>query len=596
MKRTKYRYKVPRFDDGGTLTSQQKAAKLSAVGGSAGMAATMGGEMLAANPYNENGSVNDGRYIAGKALSRAGSGVAAGAAFGPWGMAIGGAAGLGVGLYEGITGSKKLMKQRDEQMAADEQEKADQAAKEAEQARLDEEYKAQQQQSWNQSYVAAHPELRGTNASIYAGGGLLPIANGIVKAEGAKHEQGGIPLQANGRTVAEVEDDEIIDGDKVFSDRLKLDGKSYAEHAEKLGKKRSKFEDMAKSARFRDHNTAERMLAKVDNDLDTLFMTQQASKAPFPVKKAYGGRIRKYGYGDELPETVTPGVLPASGVNMAQAPGTNPNFMYGVQGLSTGNGGAEEDYSGGNQKVNWARAVPQVLGMAAPFIDNIYNAGLIKKTPQIPKPNYRQAYNQTAMPMKTSIDISKPLADVNDYYRTHTGNIDSYTANSNVGRANKAAGFSRVLDARGNLFTGKENAETALINQNNMNVQGVNNSNIRNRQDITNQNYALTDDYNMKKAMREDNILRAKGQNVANATEDSMKVIQDMNMRQLDKDRIMADALKYNDGAGYARMIGTPQMDELMRDPQYYAQVDKALEKSGQTKAQKDFRKRYGKK
>ena len=50
------------------------------------------------------------------------------------------------------------------------------------------------------------------------------------------------------------------------------------------------------------------------------------------------------------------------------------------------------------------------------------------------------------------------------------------------------------------------------------------------------------------------------------------------------------------DGAGYARLIGSPVMDDLMKDKKYYAQVEKALKSSGQTKAYNEFVKKYGKK
>lgn len=596
MKRVKYKRRVPRYGNGGGLDV-------------AAQGATVLGEGLAMNPYNENGSVNDGRYITGKTLSRAGQGAALGSVVGPVGTAVGAGVGAVVGVIEGITGSKKLQKQRDQELAAQEEERKRQ---EAEAARLAEEErirKENEQKAWNQSYAAAHPELRGgTQAGLYlAGGGLIPVASDVSVAKGPKHESGGIDLKNNGQVVAEIEGEEVIHDRNVFSDRLKMGKKTYAEHAEQLGKKKGKLEKLAISGNFRDKNTAERMLANIDNDLDNLFQMQEASKTP---QMRYGGKVPKYGNAGTLefdplnPNSEGPGLGYQSGSTVTDSDdperfmSRSSNPQEGEYTTYTGRSsspGTPGEVGGSGQGFNW-KAAGDVVSAAVPFIDNIFNAQMIKKTPEIPKPTYRSAYEMKAMPMRTNVDISSQLADVNSYYRDFTNNIDAHTSNSNVGRANKVVGFAKTLRERNNLFTDKYNKETDLINKNNQNIQAVENANIRNKQDIDNYNKGLTDRYNMDKVMREDNILKARSQNVSNATEDAMKLIQDRNDRTLDQQRIMTDALKYNDASGYARMIGTDTMDELMRNPNYYAQVDQALKNSGQTDAYNRFQKRYGKK
>jgi hypothetical protein len=73
--------------------------------------------------------------------------------------------------------------------------------------------------------------------------------------------------------------------------------------------------------------------------------------------------------------------------------------------------------------------------------------------------------------------------------------------------------------------------------------------------------------------------------------------IQDRNMEDVDQSRIMTDALRYNDSAGLARLVGSPVMTTTIRsNPQYYYQVEKSLKASGQNDALRDFYKTYGRK
>lgn len=781
MKNIKYkRKKIVKYDGGGGLPNG--AGQLLGATGAVG-------NMLANQPYNENGSINDGRIIAGDALSGAASGAGMGMAFGPLGGAIGGALGLGYGLYKGITGSQNLMNQRDSNIKQQQSEKDARNKMIAEQEAT---YKAQQQDNWNKSYYAANPDLvsGGQTGSLYAYGGeltdnppskyqfqhgafakqsskdldnvwnsdpnnkgknynyysdsttvngkpyynyylydpnsqssqrpavtnnsnpnpypqvvdptkqvgyngmLAPVteqygsggsihikpqnkgkftaykkrtgktteealhssnahvrqmanfarnaskwhhadggeldklASDVTLANGPSHEQGGITLASQGTPYAEIEGGEVLNHERVFSDRNGIDGKTYAEHAEKLGKDKGKLEKLAKSTNYRDENTAERGTKNIDNKLDNLFQIQELEKVqnkgiPYnpeePQLKGYqgiqgnpydatrglpkegegyqgtqpyrwgnafakGGVLPKYGDG-------TPNIMPTTD-RLANMDEGDPSTSF-TKSLSPTNGGSNSSYA--NPGFNW-NTFGNVVKGAIPFVDNAYNASLINQTPQIPTPNYRVARNMTAMPMKTKYNVDNQINSATGDYRSFTKNIDDNTSSSSVGRANKAQAFADLLNHKGDIYANKENIETGLNNQNNQNIQNVNNQNAQNQQGIDNQNLALTDQYNMAKTMRSDNILRNKASNVANAVGDAQAMIYDKNAQGRDEERMMLDAQRYQDGTGYARMIGTKTMDGLMSNPNHYKLAEQALIKSGHNDALSKFYARYGKK
>lgn len=574
------------------------------------------GNELEKQARNSDGTYDKTAYSTAEAARYGLQGAGLGASLGPVGALVGGGVGLLYGAGKGIFGTDKInsdIRSKQEQQATlDSQQAAQQA-----------EYEAQQGKLRSQTYYSAKPINGDIGASIYREGGsikyadggsihikpshkgrftaykertgktteealhssnphvrqmanfarnaakwhhadggyLNPLASDTVKAEGATHEQGGITLANND----EVEDQEIIKGNKVYSDQLKVGNKTYAEIAEKLSKKKGKFEEGLTSGNYRDRNTSERSINNIDNKLANLFDLQEASKFPVREEKRFdnGGKLDAIKVGlptmDEGDPTLT--------YNPYTSTGTNSGFNY-----------------------------EKLAQSAIPFIDNIYNANLINQTPELPKYNSRVYEPMQALPMKTTINVGNRLADANDYYRNFETNIDQNTSSSNVARGNKAVAFATTLKNRNDIFANKENGETALVNANNQNIQNVNNANVKNKQDVDNQNLALLDNYNMNNVNRTDNILRNKSQNVAMAVNDAQKLIQDSNMKDTDEQRIMTDSLRYNDGAGYARLIGTKTMNNLINNPQYYKQIESGLKNSGQTKALDQFYKTYGKK
>lgn len=363
------------------------------------------------------------------------------------------------------------------------------------------------------------------------GGQLNHLASDTVQAKGNTHAEGGIDLMSNGKSYAEVEDNEVIKGTKVFSDRIKFqDGETIADKAEKFAKLKGKFEKKQLSPNYREKNAADRTTEFADRKLDELFNIQEASKNP-----------------------VNNGQIMADGGDI-------------VKGLS----------------------------MVVPYIDNIYNNEMIKKTPDIPMPTEKQAYYAKAMPMKTTYDVSANIADANNALTNYYKNVDDNSSSSNVGRGNKLAAFASSLTNKNAIYQNKINVETQLQNANSKNMQDVNNANTANAQTIANTNLAQKDQYNYAKMQRQQDILNAKSANIGNAVNDAQVQIQDYNANKLDQERIMLDADKYTDGSGYAKMIGSKTMDDLVKNSSNYKRIEKALKTGKQEGALQDFYKKYG--
>lgn len=468
------------------------------------------------------------------------------------------------------------------------------AAYEAEQERLATEAEAErvrkynEQMNYTKAYNTANPITGREGTGIYARGGRLmsaycsygnggvldPISSVATKAIGDTHEEGGITLQSGGTPIAEVEDGEIISQGKVFSNRLKVrPGVTYAKEAEKLERKRGKLEEATETNNYREKNSATRMMNNVNQDINNLFAMQEISKAK---------KLPKFG-----------------GIPKAKD-GINLNTIYKPKRreLTEEEIQDEQDYAMGNMsgnyaKIDWNRAAQQIT----PYLDNIYNEGIINSTPDIPRPTNRVAYDVNPITLKTNYNINPALNSANANYNALVRNLDQNTSNAPTARANKLAGFASLLNNTSSLYNTKENTETQLANQNNMNVQNIIARNSENQQNIANQNIGLKDNFNYARIQRQSDINRMKSQNFTNAVENMTIQAQDRNLETLDQQRIMTDALKYNDGAGFARIVGSPTMTNIIRsNPQYYYQIEKALKSSGQNDALKEFYKTYGRK
>jgi len=512
---------------------------------------------MATDDASDADGIDNKKSMWKSALSGAGKGALAGTMLGPWGTIGGAALGFATGIFTG----KKKAKQADEMAAAQQAAEAEQAAQEAEMKRQYEEQQkaiaAQKQDAYNKAYYAANPINEGaslmgaygvdlaTGGNIVAKNGTFqPLATGVSKAIGNKHEQGGIDLAVNGKEFAEIEGDEVVKGTKVYSDRKEIGGDTYAAQAEKLAKEKSKWEAKLKSGSNLERNTALKSIENIDKDLEKLFAIQEASKTP--------------------EEKVAQGNMAFDGQDLAQ-----------------------------------------VAQLAAPFIDNVFNAKMIKETPELPgvyAPTMRKAEDAVAMPMKTQFNVNPQLAEIQSGYKAFNKDVTENTASSGVARANKMAAFSKTLSEKNRVFGEKENIETRLQNENLRNIQEVSARNVANAQNIQNSNLALMDDYSARKeqralqnSMRLDNMNRNRMQNVANLTDDITTGIKDWNMRESDLEKIKINLMNTDDASGIASMMGTNTFDEVIKDPKTYQKFYDILEKSPNKAAFEEYKKKYGK-
>lgn len=407
------------------------------------------------------------------------------------------------------------------------------------------------------------------------GGNLVPLASDVTKAVGDTHEQDsngdgmtGITLHNQGQPLAEVENQEVMNGSHVYSDRLKVKpGVTFAKMAETLGRKKGKFEEGTESTNYREKNSANRMTSNIDKDLDILFAKQEQLKQVNGIGNMPVNNIPKGANGLDLMDLPDDPSLAKLKTSQSSQPAVN-------------------DFS----KVDWAK----VGQTALPYLDNLYNASMINKTPEIPNPVKHVAYDLTPATLKTNININPALNDAQRQYASFQKDSNENNSNSVTSRGNKLAAFSSLIGNKSNLYGAKENGETELINKNSMNNQDVTNQNRGNRQTVDNQNIDATNSYNWANMQRTSDMNAMRSKNFSNAINNATTQVQDHNMEKTDNSRIMTDALRYNDGAGFARAVGSPEMDSLIRsNPAYLNQIEKALESSGQVDALNTFRKRY---
>lgn len=147
------------------------------------------------------------------------------------------------------------------------------------------------------------------------------------QVNGPSHEMGGIPVN-------------LENGARIFSDRLKVKGKTFAKLASKY--KTDKEEKLLSDtkATMRDRQSAQLNMATKTKKLDELFMTQEGMKAKKinSYIKRYGD-TQKYPYGGLIPEPIAdPESLynPVTGevINRLDAiyPAQPTDFLSNVQG------------------------------------------------------------------------------------------------------------------------------------------------------------------------------------------------------------------------------------------------------------------------
>lgn len=406
----------------------------------------------------------------------------------------------------------------------------------------------------------------------YAPGGVLQnLSNTTQKAIGDTHEEDsnndgktGIMLENKGKPYAEIENQEIIHNNKVYSNRLPyITGKSIANEAESISKKLGKYETNLETTNNRfEENSNKRMIDTGNKKLDNLFNYQQNLKQKLGIDNEMKPKLANGGRLDDGRADVDSNSNRFDNTDIYENTNSNNNSNNLKSTNNNSNSGVDK------------------LGNLVPYIDNIYNSTQFDKTPKIPLPTIKEAYSQTAMPMKTSFNIDNQLSDANDASRQFNKNIDENTSSSNIGRANKLAGFSETLKNKNALYTNKENVETQLKNASAKNIQDVNNSNIKNAQDVYNSNLAQKDEYNWKNALRDSQIRSEKSANIQNFTNDAVKQVQDNRQNKLDQQRILTDSSQYQDGAGVANLLETDGFKEALKNnPSFYNEMESKLAK-----------------
>jgi hypothetical protein len=136
----------------------------------------------------------------------------------------------------------------------------------------------------------------------------------VQQVDGPTHDSGGIPVN-------------IPNGTRIWSDRLKLKGKTFAKHAAKYKteKEEETLADTTLSARAK--QTAQLNMATKTKKLDELFNTQEAMKA-----KKINNYIKKYGGTQKYPDGGLKRIDPSIGTMVANDKTTTvPNPIYGSQ-------------------------------------------------------------------------------------------------------------------------------------------------------------------------------------------------------------------------------------------------------------------------
>jgi len=330
--------------------------------------------------------------------------------------------------------------------------------------------------------------LVGYNA---VGGDLLSLSNNTQRASGNTHGEStidgtsGIKLvNPNGKAVAEIEDDEVIKDNKlVFSDRLKTTtGKTYADEAELLGNRMGKFEKVLANPNANKYskNTANLSIDNINSKMDKLFANQESMKKAQGIEDTDGANIPKGGYG----------------MNTEDPPMEEYIDNPGAYANKTTTATADP---GGGNGFDFTSLIP--------YADNVVNAFLTNKTPKVAAPIMAKQ-----RPFDTTVNVTPQLNEVTDTVAQTTSGIQRGTASSNVATQRMMSTRLAGMKATNSILANKENAETALGNQD-----------IQNQQRIEATNLARINRYTDNVRSREMNVQGRIAGNVANAVEDFNK-------------------------------------------------------------------------
>lgn len=387
---------------------------------------------LGAQAINSIDGVDGKTSTEGSVLSGVLSGAGQGAALGPYGAAAGAVIGGALSIFTANQKAKQEATARERQLN----------------------YLTQQKEQQSKSILANYP-TSGVSNGYYAQGGLVGSTYEVEKDEvvqgnplleqstqmasdmhlvgGNSHEQGGT---------------DGMGGERVYSDRLKVarGGKTYADLAARIGKSKGKMEDKLDSNSTASINTANRMLPRLDNELDNLFVQQEMNKTNKSGKKfAVGGTLPGNLNFNMLDPNYNEALKQAQLAQRQQAVG-----QVVAQPQSIGMGMGAPSYSSGSPN----------FAAAAPFVDNAVNALMTANTPNLPKPIATPLVNLDA-----NYNINPQLNEIRTGTRNAYASIDANNSNSGTANSNKQAIFASSLDASNTLYGQKANQDANTRNR-----------------------------------------------------------------------------------------------------------------------------------
>jgi hypothetical protein len=455
---------------------------------------------------DEKGS---GIGVASSTLSGALKGLASGASLGPAGM-IGGTLIGGIGS---LINARKMQREAEEQR----------------QREID--TKQMQEQNRSSIVLQDYP-VSGLGVSSYykyggdmssdggkfkvlSGGKIQKLSGKAYKLIGDTHSEDSNSDGASGIRVtykgqeAEVEDQEILYDNMVLSNSLVIPGTdiTFASAAEEVARS-SKFA-MEESKR----NQAEERMKMSTNYLDVNVGKRNAMKYKAnPIKDLF-----------EMQERMK------AEQAQAEAQAQQQSAMEGAQ----------EQPPVGKKGID--------LEMITPFVDNITNAFLTARAPKVPLPRLN-----TAPQLRTKVDTSGQLANIQNSEALYGDLIQSNTNSSNVATARLGALRANSLAMKNELESNKVNQENALVNQN-LQSEYANRAN----------NNAMMSEYDRMKFKRTDDISTQVSANAANLTEDLKMQQMDKAMKTRDSQSMFMVLTKYANSGVLERANLLPAMEDL---------------------------------
>lgn len=505
-----------------------------------------GASILDAAGQQKDGTTNVGLSSASGALKFGSMGLQLG---GPIGGGIGAVLGAGYGAYNAIKGNEEIEERKKQQL---------------EQQHL---VATERSNSINNSY-----ESKGVTRRGYFGLGgksatILPlISNGsVAEVEGNKHEEGGVSVPTLDNENVEVEGGEVIkDGEKIFSDRLHINGKTFADIAKtiterplykKLTNKLHEAKEKSQSINSNEYQkgSADRIIETNPDPLDILFQIQESMKNVQPIKKYGLGGYRKLfrpnpNDGDPIGPTNN---VPGESLNPTDV--LNKRTYTRPDGTVIGAG----DYMMNSLKlkppvdtskvaktrssmnpltppeeesgVNYSTLIDKGLKSITPYLDNVTNAILTAKTPQpsVPILNANPTLN-------TKYDVSAPMADIDRMRELRRQFLTENSSNSNNVRASELQGHANDVYAKNQIYGQKINAETDLKNKQAL-ITAQNTA--QNNQTINNYN-------NVKYGLNLDKQARISA-NVTDAVNDTLFSQQQSEAKIKDTKQLALVAMKY---------------------------------------------------